>query len=420
MELNETQVELVSAYIRQNGVAQDGLHDDLLDHICTSIENRIRQGDPFEDAFLHTVKLFGPGGLMQVQQDTFQILTEINAPMKKVIFTFGLTSTFLLLAGTIFKLMHWPGANIMVVLGAGLLALAYLPLILHFKLKESPSNEYIMHLSGWVGLTFTVLGVLFKVMHWPGAGVTLLGGLVIMAFVYVPIYFYKQYRTSANRPITLSTSLVALTCLILVFALSRVHNSSNFVHGFSMIDDQLRESVQAVSANAPLYAALESNSKAESVKKHADAAYGYLERLKATIISETEGVTEDEARTLLLSQMKHQANFDVTTRLMFMLPESGPYHHTRLTQELTAFRTSILSTYPPQLQQHMAATFPFDLKKTYQGHEQTEDWAHHHFYHVPLIGVITYLTKLQNDIRTAENQALVHLLSQPGVSNPPS
>src|SRR5690554_2667959 len=113
-ELSELQIELISNYIRQNGVASDELHDDLLDHICTDIENRMQKGDSFEDAFQYTVRLFGPGSLIQVQQDTFELLTEINATMKNVTFGFGLTSTFLLLAGTIFKLMHWPGADIMI------------------------------------------------------------------------------------------------------------------------------------------------------------------------------------------------------------------------------------------------------------------------------------------------------------------
>lgn len=420
MELNDTQVELVSAYIRQNGVAQEGLHDDLLDHICTGIENRMRQGDSFEDAFLHTVRLFGPGGLMQVQQDTFQLLTEINATMKKVTFTFGLTSTFLLLAGTIFKLMHWPGASIMIVLGAGLLVLAYLPLILHYKLKESPSNEYIMHISGWVGLSFSVLGVLFKVMHWPGAGVILLGGMSILAFLYVPIYFFKQYRTSVNRPVTLSTSMVAMTCLILVFALARINPSLNYELGSTMIDDELRASASSASSNQLLYADLGGNASAQMLKERTDAVYNYIDDLKATIVSETEGVTEADARTLPLAQMKHKANFDVTTHMMFMTEQPGRYHHTELVKELEGFREMIIATYPPHMQARMAATFPYDLGRAYEKQGEQLDWAHYHFYHVPLVGVVSYLSKLQNDIRTAENQALVHLLSRPEVSNPPS
>ena len=43
-ELNEQQIEMISAYIKQHGVAHDELHEDLLDHVCTSIEDRIEQG----------------------------------------------------------------------------------------------------------------------------------------------------------------------------------------------------------------------------------------------------------------------------------------------------------------------------------------------------------------------------------------
>jgi hypothetical protein len=145
-ELNEHQIDLISAYIKQHGVAQEALHDDLLDHVCTSIEHKMDDGQAFEQAFADTIKLFGPGGLKQVQQQTFELLTEMNETMKKVAFVFGLTSAFLLLAGTIFKLMHWPGANIMVVLGGGILSLLYLPMLLIHKLKESPRGDALQHI----------------------------------------------------------------------------------------------------------------------------------------------------------------------------------------------------------------------------------------------------------------------------------
>jgi len=83
-ELNEQQVALISAYIKQHGIAQNTLHDDLLDHVCTSIERQMDEGKSFEAAFEQTIKLFGPGGLKQVQQQTFELLTEMNENMKKV------------------------------------------------------------------------------------------------------------------------------------------------------------------------------------------------------------------------------------------------------------------------------------------------------------------------------------------------
>ena len=168
-ELNEQQIELISAYIKQRGIAQHELHEDLLDHVCTSIEERQGQGDSFEAAFQHTIALFGPGGLKQVQTQTFELLTEMNATMKKLTFGFGLTSTFLLLAGTIFKLMHWPGASVMVVLGVALLVFGYLPIILSHKLKESEKGDRLMHVLGFLGLSMTSVGVLFKIMRWSGS-----------------------------------------------------------------------------------------------------------------------------------------------------------------------------------------------------------------------------------------------------------
>ncbi len=420
VELSEFQIDIVSAYIRENGVAQDELHEDLLDHVCTSIENRLRQGDSFEDAFHYTIKLFGPGGLMQVQQDTFELLTEINTIMKKLAFGFGLTSTFLLLAGTIFKLMHWPGANIMVVIGASLLVLFYLPLLLYYKLKESPRSEALMHTTGFLGLAFTTLGTLFKIMHWPGAAVILLGGMAALAFGYVPLYFYKKYQSSVNKPITLSASLVAITCLILVFALTRVNPSIHYERGISMIDAQLRESAANGSNNAGLYAKLSGNANAQLVKQSADETYQYLENLKLAIITDAEGISISKARTISLEAIRNKDNFDVPTHLLFGSSVDSPYHHGKLVEYLGRFEQVLLNSYPQEVQADMKAMFPFDTSRTYQRNGEKQDWVRHNFEQMPVIGVVSLLSKLQSDIRQSENIALVYLLSQPEASNPPS
>ena len=60
VELTELQIELIDAYIKKNGVAQNKLQEDLLDHLCTSIETQLQQGRSFEEAFQYTLNLFGP------------------------------------------------------------------------------------------------------------------------------------------------------------------------------------------------------------------------------------------------------------------------------------------------------------------------------------------------------------------------
>ena len=42
----------------------------------------------------------------------------------------------------------------------------------------------------------TILGVLFKVMHWPGANIGLVLGICGLAFFAVPVFTFYKYKTS--------------------------------------------------------------------------------------------------------------------------------------------------------------------------------------------------------------------------------
>jgi len=417
-ELNEQQVALISAYIKQHGIAQNELHDDLLDHVCTSIENQMDEGKSFEAAFEQTIKLFGPGGLKQVQQQTFELLTEMNENMKKVAFSFGLTSTILLLAGTIFKLMHWPGAAVLIVLGAGSLAFVYLPLLLWHKLKESPSDESLMHISGFVGLTLTTIGVLFKIMHWPGASVTLMSGMGILAALYVPLFYFKKYKTSANKSITLSTGLVAMTCLILVFGLMSVNRSTNFNRGLLLVGAELEDSVEKAENNETLYSKLEGNQDAASLKTAVNQSTEKLQALRLKLISETEGISVEEAKEAKVYLLHGQDNFDIPTHILFGGEEE--FSAKALVASLESFQEQLLQVYQPEIRSEMEEILPFDFSETYTFKDEKMDWANYHLRHIPLSGVLSQLSKMQLDIRNAETQALLYLLSQSAVSESPS
>lgn len=422
--LTEHQIALLSAYIKQNGVAQNELHDDLLDHVCTSIENQIEQGSTFEEAFQHTLKLFGPGGLKQVQQETFELLTKMNETMKKVTFGFGLTSTFLLLAGTIFKLMHWPGASIMVTLGAGLLVLGYLPMILAHKLKESPKGEALLHIAGFVGLALTSIGVLFKVMHWPGAAVTLLLGMGVLAFGYVPAYFFKRYKTSVNKPVTLSSSIVTAACLILIFALMKTGNSSWYEHGVTLTEESLIEDLDAMSRlNAALYASIPTD-ELSSLKEESDRLIDHIDDLKLELMAWAANVSPSEAAMIDLKDLDKKHDMAIAHDLMLGAdgqPRKGQFSGIELKGMLDHYRSSVLGHYPDELQKRMAVGLGLRTDGTYKNAQgQEQDWLHHQFEHTPVFTVITNLTKWQLEVRQMENQLLLSKESRPVASNPPS
>ena len=417
-ELSETQIDLVSAYIKQHGIAQEALHDDLLDHVCTSIEYRIGTGQSFEDALVDTIKLFGPGGLKQVQNETFELLTEMNETMKKVTFGFGLTSTFLLLAGTIFKLNHWLGAETLVLSGAMLLVIGYLPMLLFHKIKESPKSERLLHISGFMGLSLTAMGVLFKIMHWPGAAILLNVGMGILAFAYVPIYFVKRYKVSPNKSVTLSSSIVATASIILIFALMKSGNSQWYEHAVMQVQEELDKSEKhAASLNGILYESADFEGSTD-LQQETEALVNYLEDAKLHLIATAQNVSKEAAAQMPLGEIGLKHNMNISSE-MFL--SEGSYSGAQIEKELNDFRAFVIEHYPQELKATLTENLPFKTAVDFQTPQnQSQNWIEYHFDQVPIFTVLSQLTAWQLEARNLETNLLMYRYSQPRVSNPPS
>lgn len=84
-----------------------------------------------------------------------------------------------LIIGILFKTLHWPGANI-VLLSSTLLVIVTLSVLL--VRKPGPWPLLIQRPAMLAGaLCAALMGGLFKMMHWPGANIMLLLGLATCA-----------------------------------------------------------------------------------------------------------------------------------------------------------------------------------------------------------------------------------------------
>jgi hypothetical protein len=89
--------------------------------------------------------------------------------------------------GVVFKIQHWMGASILLVLGIAVFSLVFITLMFFQKLKDQPANAG-MNAAGALGLATFALGLLFKIQHWPGAGVLIVIAPVLLFFIYFPMY----------------------------------------------------------------------------------------------------------------------------------------------------------------------------------------------------------------------------------------
>lgn len=218
--LNSDQTALIGTLIQMNGVKDKSLIIDLHDHMCSQVEAAMELGQSFESALTIALSAFGERGLRHVQDETYAILKSNTLNMKTITFGVGTAAAAMLLFGTSFKIMHWPFANILIVLGAANMIMLFLPLLLIHNLRSTKTvMEGVFHVAGYIGLAVFGSGVLFKSLHWPFATLLLTIGASILIFIYVPLYFLKRYRQSENKTITAASFLVSFSSLLLLTVL---------------------------------------------------------------------------------------------------------------------------------------------------------------------------------------------------------
>ena len=127
----------------------------------------------------------------------------------------GISSSIIIIVGCLLKAFHLQGA--VVVLASGLLffSLIFLPSIILSQLKE----KKIIHAIAGFFLSTLTLGVLFKIMYWPGANFLIALSLTISLFGITPMYLISNYSTKINENFTKEDRMrnILIGVFILVF-----------------------------------------------------------------------------------------------------------------------------------------------------------------------------------------------------------
>ncbi|MDZ4668256.1 MAG: hypothetical protein SGJ00_10250 [bacterium] len=195
--ISNAQVDFMLADIAKQGITDEDLRNNILDHVCCLIENSSEPLEDFELCYRFYIKKFYQKYLREIEVEANLLITfKHYYQMKKFMLLSGIAGAGILLLGNLFKFMHWPGASICILLGIILLALIFIPLLFFIKMKESPSNSQRMLLG--VGTILAIafsLSVLFKMMHWPYANI--LGNMSLFGAVLVfsPMYLVNSFKT---------------------------------------------------------------------------------------------------------------------------------------------------------------------------------------------------------------------------------
>lgn len=200
-KLQHHQVNQIAASIAAQ-VSDVQLRAELLDHCCCAIEAYLDAGITFETAREKAIMQLHHRGFSAIEAELyFQLNQIIPLVMKKLQYFTGFLAAMLLCPGLLFRFMHWPGADILLLCGHLLLLLTMLNLLVQLVRfpKAFDSLTYYRILFGGLAGAFIAVGSTFKIFHWPSANIQFILGMGLFTLLFLPLYFWQGYRRELHR-----------------------------------------------------------------------------------------------------------------------------------------------------------------------------------------------------------------------------
>jgi hypothetical protein len=305
--------------------------------------------------------------------------------MNQKIYIAGVATTLIVVLGILFKLNHLPGAGIILTTGIMLLLLVFLPVALINSYKnEGNVKNRLLYIVTWLTSLFVFTSMIFKIMHWPGAGLLMLISLPFPYIVFLPVFLIVTGRNK-NFSIYNTVAVLLLLAGVSVFSTLLALNVSK-----ERINDSLCMSQNYTRLKPALNEALTTSMQTPIDKKIEDLLT-IIDEYRIDIFAH-EGMTKKE-----WNDNPGRLAFPESAAIgipSLMTKEKRPVPDTRLAGSLESLITEAAKT-PGQ--EDLATTalsiFDYDINK-----ESREAWSRQVFIEAPRAWSLIYLDGLENNL----------------------
>jgi gliding motility-associated protein GldM len=154
-------------------------------------------------------------------------------------------------------------------------------------------------------------------------------------------------------------------------------------------------------------------STAYQVKERADEAFNFLQELKIEIINKAEGPDNLAVKgsEVIIEEVKRIDDNNIPSEILIGANENGKANDLKaVLSEYREFLISTLDGNNPTAEEALRKSLNTDDAKNADG--VTERWENLNFQTLPLVAVITIMSKMQVDVRNAETEVLYYLYTQ--------
>jgi hypothetical protein len=334
--------------------------------------------------------------------------------MKKNTLITGYLTAFIFLIGIIFKAQHYPGAGILIIFSCIIFSLGYgLPLFFEKNSFATNSYQQFLNLLVFIMMVLIPTGFMFKIQHWPGAGVLIyLGNLLLI--IGIPLIIINavksdeiQKKLNYHNEAILFIFLTAFSIFMLL-----ARNDKNILNAFTPVGNNVITEmkyhetksneiftvlVNTVNANNAGKIYLD---KAKTVKTASDTLNKYITDLEKLLVATTE---QTDGNPDSLETIKAKDDYSAVNNVLFKEQLKAK----ELKQKLITYSELVGQNTNSRGKQIIDLFFNTDDPSSIEGDSLT--WEAAKFQKLPLVSVLLTLNQTRANIRMLEAETMTYL-----------
>ena len=334
--------------------------------------------------------------------------------MKKATWIIGLSAAILVLLGVAFKVHHWPGASIIILIGSASLSVYGLLLYMEKKLLADTLVKKIVNICTTVALFIIPLSFLFKVQPWPGASIGLHVSHVLILLMIPLLIIHAVKEKEARKKLNfqneaiLFIALVAFSVFVWQTRISKQVLDSFILQDISVKKEIIYQKTKADDLFNTLESAVKSSGRAQSyltkatdIRLKTDSLICYINELGNKMLSYWQ---EENPSMDSLMKFSEKENTYVSPLIM-IIEGKGEI----LKSKLNAY-TEAMDAVTNSRGKHMIELF-FNTQDPQRKDtlETPRTWVTENFQHLPLIAVLINMNDMISHIRMLEAETMLYI-----------
>jgi len=321
--------------------------------------------------------------------------------MKNKIYIFGIVLPVLFALGAIFKINHLAGAGTMISASLIFFSLVFCPMALVSAYRAERKHAFV-YVIGGITIAITFVAALFKIMHWPGAGIMLTIGIIIPFILFLPAYLVYQGKKGARNIRNLILVLFLLVYISAMDAMMALNVSKAIIDDAVLVNDHydlLTAYYQGSSQD--LLSDLDSADQVtgKMLAEKSDRLVAEINQMKEALVM---AVTKDNVEAvgkgsaIDIDKVKGRDNWNVSSQVMI-----GEHRALDLKKSIDDYRDFLNEITGDQQAAFIDKYLDTDDFE-WEGHLYS--WEEIHFEGAMLVWAINHLTSLEFRVRMVEDE----------------